>query len=135
MDHGGFDTHSNQKNKQGGLLEQYSEAVKAFTDDLKANGLLDEVLIVTFSEFGRRVQQNASFGTDHGTANNVFLIGGKLKQPGIVNAAPDLANLDKNGDLKYQVDFRSIYANVLDNWLDSSSLEVLEGRFKGMGLV
>ena len=91
----GFDTHANQKNAQARLLKNYSEGVAALVKDLKSNGLLDDVLILTFSEFGRRVKQNGSNGTDHGTANNVFLMGGKLRKAGFYNAAPDSLNLDK----------------------------------------
>lgn len=126
---GGFDTHVGQKNKQARLLKIYSDAMSAFVQDLKKNGLLEDTLIMTFSEFGRRVQQNASGGTDHGTANNVFLIGGNLKQKGFYNSAPDLKKLDK-GDLIYQVDFREIYATILDDWLDASPTQILGKQFE-----
>lgn len=125
----GFDTHVGQKNKQARLLKTYSEGVSALVKDLKNNGLLDDTLILTFSEFGRRVQQNASGGTDHGTANNVFLIGGNLKKKGFYNSAPDLKKLDK-GDLIYQVDFREIYATILEDWLDASPTQILGKRFE-----
>lgn len=131
---GGFDTHAYQQKKQGKLLTQYSEAMAAFVKDLKQNNLLDDTLIMTFSEFGRRVKQNASNGTDHGTANNVFLMGGQLKKQGFYNAAPDLTNLD-NGDLKFQIDFRNIYADILNNWLDGNSAKILNGQFKGLKVV
>ena len=131
---GGFDTHARQKGTQNRLLQQYSEGVKALTEALKSNGLLKDTLIMTFSEFGRRVGQNASGGTDHGTANNLFLIGGNLKKPGFFNDAPNLMDLD-NGDLKYQIDFRQVYATVLDNWLQADSKAVLKERFGGLGLV
>ena len=124
----GFDTHSSQKNKQARLLKIYSDAMNAFVKDLKSNGLLDDTLIMTFSEFGRRVKQNASGGTDHGTANNLFLIGGDLKQKGFYNTAPDLTNLDK-GDLKYQIDFRRIYASILEDWLEASPKGILGKSF------
>ena len=124
----GFDTHSGQKNQQARLLKTYSDAMNAFVKDLKSNGLLDDTLIMTFSEFGRRVKQNASGGTDHGTANNLFLIGGNLKQKGFYNAAPDLSNLD-NGDLKYQIDFRRIYASILEDWLEASPKGILGQSF------
>ena len=130
----GFDTHANQRNQQERLLKGYADAMKAFVEDLKQNGLLDDVLIMTFSEFGRRVAQNASNGTDHGTANNVFLIGGKLQKPGFYNAAPNLTNLDE-GDLKYEIDFRNIYSTILDKWLEAPAAQVLEGNFKNLQLV
>ena len=115
--HGSFDTHVNQPNQQERLLKQYSEAMAAFVQDMKANGKMEEVLVMTFSEFGRRVKQNASNGTDHGTANNVFLIGGNLKKDPSFTATPNLTDLD-DGDLKYQIDFRNIYATILDNgWI------------------
>lgn len=131
---GGFDTHSDQKDSHAHLLKHYADGVKAFVDDLKQNGLLDEVLILTFSEFGRRIKQNASGGTDHGTANNLFLIGSNLKKAGFYNAPTDLANLDK-GDLKHEIDFRQIYATVLDNWLDTNHVKVLNGSFNKLGVL
>lgn len=130
----GFDTHANQKNQQERLLRQYAEGMKAFVADLKQHNLLDDTLIMTFSEFGRRVNQNASNGTDHGTANNLFLIGGKLKKPGFFNDGPDLTTLDK-GDLIHQIDFRSIYTTVLDKWLESSAPEILGQGFNGLELL
>jgi len=124
----GFDTHVGQKNKQARLLKMYADGMSAFVKDLKNNGLLEDTLIMTFSEFGRRVQQNASNGTDHGTANNVFLMGGNLKKKGFYNAAPDLKNLDK-GDLIYKMDFRRIYATILEDWLDASPTQILGKQF------
>ncbi len=123
---GGFDTHASQKGKQNRLLKTYSEGMSAFVKDLRQHRLLDQAMILTFSEFGRRVKQNASGGTDHGTANNVFLIGDNLPKQGFYNAPPNLADLDR-GDLKYQVDFRSIYASLLDNWLGADAGAVLQG--------
>lgn len=130
----GFDTHVNQKNQQERLLKQYAEGMKAFVQDLKQNSLLDDTLIMTFSEFGRRVKQNASRGTDHGTANNLFLIGGQLKRPGFYNEGPNLSRLDK-GDLIYQVDFRDVYATILDKWLKGSSQQILNKNFQGLQLI
>ncbi|MDB5156331.1 MAG: twin-arginine translocation pathway signal [Mucilaginibacter sp.] len=130
----GFDTHVGQQNQQGRQLKIYGDAVAAFVKDLKGTGKLDDTLVMTFSEFGRRVEQNASNGTDHGTANNVFMFGGKLKKQGIFNDAPDLTTLD-NGDLKYQVDFRDIYATLLDKWLDVSNSQVLSKNFAGLDLI
>jgi uncharacterized protein (DUF1501 family) len=112
----GFDTHVRQAGQQERLLGLYSEAVNALVADLKATGNFDRTLILTFSEFGRRVEENASGGTDHGTANNLFLIGGKLKAKGFYNQTPDLRKLDQ-GDLIYEIDFRQVYATVLKNWL------------------
>jgi len=130
----GFDTHVGQRVQQGRLLKQYADGVAAFVNDLKRTGKLDDTLVMTFSEFGRRVEQNASNGTDHGTANNVFLFGGKLKKAGIYNQAPDLQNLD-NGDLKYQVDFREVYASILDKWLDVNNSQILNRKFAALDIL
>lgn len=130
----GFDTHVGQQAQQGRQLKIYADAVAAFVKDLKQTGKLDDTMIMTFSEFGRRVEQNASNGTDHGTANNVFLFGGKLAKQGIYNAAPDLANLE-NGDLKYQVDFREVYATLLNKWLEVDNSKILNKNFAGLDLV
>ena len=130
----GFDTHANQKNQQERLLKQYAEGMKALVNDLKRNKLFKDTLILTFSEFGRRVKQNASRGTDHGTANNLFLIGDQLRKPGFYNTAPDLKNLD-NGDLIYQVDFRNIYASILENWLGTSQQSILGQSFDPLKIV
>ncbi|CAG5003605.1 hypothetical protein DYBT9275_03190 [Dyadobacter sp. CECT 9275] len=127
----GFDTHVNQKNQQERLLQQYSEGISAFVTDLKKNGQLGRTLILTFSEFGRRVKQNASGGTDHGTANNVFLIGGPPRNSVVYNEAPDLSDLDA-GDLRFSVDFRNIYASLLKDWLGGNAKAILGERFSGL---
>ena len=124
----GFDTHVRQQQQQGKLLGDLSAGLSAFTADLQQAGNLNNTLVMTFSEFGRRVDQNASNGTDHGTANNVLLLGGALKTPGIVNDAPNLADLDQ-GDLKYQLDFRSVYATVLRDWLGADDTAILGREF------
>ena len=121
---GSFDTHVNQENQQKRLFTQLNDAVKAFTSDLKKNNRFEDVLMMTFSEFGRRVTQNASGGTDHGTANNMFFISGGLKQKGILNAMPDLADLNE-GDLKHTVDFKNVYATVLNKWLGADDALIL----------
>ncbi|HRO83319.1 MAG TPA: DUF1501 domain-containing protein [Niabella sp.] len=125
---GSFDTHVGQDAQQTKLFTQMNDAVKAFTDDLKTNGRMNDVLLFTFSEFGRRVAQNASNGTDHGTANNMFLISGGLKRKGILNVMPDLADLNE-GDLKYKVDFKNVYATVLKNWLNADADLILGGHY------
>ncbi|WP_301921505.1 DUF1501 domain-containing protein [Ferruginibacter sp.] len=121
---GSFDTHVNQENQQKRLFTELNDAVKAFTSDLKKNNRFEDVLMMTFSEFGRRVTQNASGGTDHGTANNMFFISGGLKQKGILNAMPDLADLNE-GDLKHTVDFKNVYATVLNKWLGADDSLIL----------
>jgi uncharacterized protein (DUF1501 family) len=130
----GFDTHVGQQNQQGRQLKIYGDAVAAFIKDLKQTGKLDDTLVMTFSEFGRRVEQNASNGTDHGTANNVLAFGGKLKKVGIFNDAPNLTLLD-NGDLKYQIDFRDVYATLLDKWLDVNNKIILNKNFNGLDFI
>ncbi len=130
----GFDTHANQKGQQERLLKQYAEGMKAFMKDMKQNRRANDVLVMTFSEFGRRVKQNASRGTDHGTANSVFLMGGNLKQQGIYNDIPSLMDLD-NGDLKYTLDFRNIYATILRKWMDTSPSSVLGQSFESLNII
>ncbi len=135
----GFDTHVRQAGQQERLLTVYSEAVASLVKDLKATGNFDRTMIMTFSEFGRRAEENASGGTDHGTANNLFLIGGKLKRPGFLNGPPDLSRLD-DGDLIHDIDFRQVYATLLDQWLlpkDSpiNSLEILHQRFSTLPII
>jgi uncharacterized protein (DUF1501 family) len=126
---GSFDTHVNQENQQQRLFTELSDAVRAFSKDLKVNNRFSDVLMFTFSEFGRRVSQNASGGTDHGTANNMFLIGGALKQKGIINPMPDLNDLSE-GDLKYKIDFKTVYATVLKNWLDADDTAILGKKYE-----
>lgn len=130
----GFDTHVRQLPAHERLLRVYADAVSAFVADLEANGVFDNVLIMTFSEFGRRVSQNASNGTDHGTANNLFLMGKSLKQKGFINETPDLRMLDQ-GDLVHTVDFRSVYTTVLDRWLGSDAEKIMGGRFERLGFI
>ena len=121
----GFDTHVNQQGKHQKVLGEVSDAIGAFVSDLKAAGKMDDVLVMVFSEFGRRVEQNASGGTDHGTAGNMFLIGTRLKKPGVSNPFSSLQDLDDNRDLKFSLDFRRVYATVLDRWLDVPSAPIM----------
>lgn len=113
---GGFDTHAGQIGKQKSLLNELSESVKAFYDDIKTAGLMNNVTVLVFSEFGRRVHDNGQ-GTDHGTAAPVFVIGGGVKSK-IIGNNPDLSSLDGNGDLHYEIDFRSVYATLLKKRLN-----------------
>ena len=124
---GGFDNHANQLDNHGSLLHQLSEAIAAFADDLKRDGLLDNVMLMTFSEFGRTLQENGRRGTGHGNAAPVFLVGGKLKG-GLIGAHPSLTELD-NGAPQFHTDFRRIYATVLEPWLGFDSKEILGGQF------
>lgn len=130
----GFDTHVGQVGKQSKLLEQYAEAIVAFIKNLKELNKWDDTLIFTFSEFGRRVEENASLGTDHGTAGNVLLFGKTLKNKGIVNPAPDLLNLE-NGDLKYSIDFRSIYKDILQNWLQTDANKIVSANVNPFSII
>jgi len=132
---GGYDTHTGQRGGQDGRLKELSEAVKAFTDDLKAQSLFDRVMIMTFSEFGRRVNENGSQGTDHGAAAPMFLIGSKMKS-GLLGAEPSLAPADlKDGDIQYNTDFRSIYASILQEWLKTPSVPILGRQFETLPIL
>lgn len=131
---GSFDTHINQDAQQNRLFTEMNDAVKAFVKDLKQQHRFEDVMLFTFSEFGRRVQQNASNGTDHGTANNMFLISGGLKQKGLINPLPDLSNLDE-GDLKYNVDFKNVYATVLNKWLKADDKSILTKKYDYMNFI
>lgn len=124
----GFDTHVQQSRVQENLLKNVSDSLLVFVNDLKNNNRLDDTVIMTFSEFGRRVKQNASGGTDHGTANNIFIIGGKLKKKGVYNASPDLKDLD-DGNLKHEVDFRQVYATLLNKVLGANDEKILARKF------
>ncbi|HQY40617.1 MAG TPA: DUF1501 domain-containing protein [Ferruginibacter sp.] len=131
---GSFDTHINQAAQQTRLFTELNDAIKAFTGDLKKNNRFEDVLIMTFSEFGRRVSQNASNGTDHGTANNMFFIGGDLKQKGLINTMPNLADLN-SGDLKHQVDFKAVYATLLNKWLQTDDEAILGKNYQHLDFI
>jgi uncharacterized protein (DUF1501 family) len=128
IEHGSFDTHVSQKATQNQLLAQFSDAVAAFYDDLAAHGNERRVLTLTFSEFGRRIEENGNRGTDHGEASPLFLIGGGVKG-GLYGTAPDLSGTNM-GNVRYTVDFRSVYATVLERWLGRPSATVLNGEFR-----
>ncbi len=130
---GGFDTHANQAGGHGNILRQVAEALRAFNEDLKAQGNQERVLTLVFSEFGRRVRQNASQGTDHGTAAPMFLVG-PMVNAGIVGHHPSLTDLDQ-GDLKFGIDFRGVYAAVLEEWMKAPSAKVLGGKFEKPALI
>jgi uncharacterized protein (DUF1501 family) len=137
---GGFDTHSNQGNAGGGayanLMATYSDGLLAFYTDLRNQGLLNDTLVLQFSEFGRRISENGSQGTDHGAAGTMMAVGGMVRG-GIYGTAasldPNPANptLENNGaDIKYETDFRAVYARVLDGWLGADSVSILGGNFR-----
>ena len=130
---GGFDTHSRQAASHSALLAELSGAVTAFFRDLRAHRLDDRVLLATYSEFGRRLKENGSLGTDHGAASQMFVVTGASKG-GVVGAHPSLTDLD-DGDLKHHTDFRSVYASLLDRWLHIPSEPVLGGKFAPASLL
>src|SRR5262249_42562747 len=142
---GGFDTHSTQgvNVNNGGyynLMAQLNDGLIAFYNDLKNLALLDDMLMVSFSEFGRRITENGSSGTDHGAASVMLVMGGRVNG-GLYGTAPNLNNDPNNGtlengagDVHYETDFRSVYAQVIDNWLGTDSTRLLNGNFRKAGL-
>ena len=124
---GGFDTHANQIPSHDRLMTDLNGALSSFVADLKAQGNFDRVLMISFSEFGRRVAENASGGTDHGAAAPLFVIGGGVK-PGLYGTYPSLTDLH-DGDLKFNTDFRSVYATALEKWLGAPSEQVLGRKY------
>jgi uncharacterized protein (DUF1501 family) len=140
---GGFDTHASQQTRSGyffNLVTTLDEGLTAFYNDLSRQGAINDTLIMTFSEFGRRIKQNSSDGSDHGAGNNMFLLGGAVKG-GIYGTAADLnpyggnPTLESNGgDIRYETDFRSVYAAVADNWLQTDSVALLNGNFRNSKL-
>jgi uncharacterized protein (DUF1501 family) len=132
---GGYDTHTNQLGSQQRLLQDLGDSTKAFVDDMKAQGNMQRVLVMTFSEFGRRVSENANGGTDHGAAAPMFIVGNKVKA-GLLGQYPSLAPQDLfQGDIKYNVDFRSVYAGILENWLKTKSAPILGKQFAPLQIV
>jgi uncharacterized protein (DUF1501 family) len=129
----GFDTHAVQDETHSELLQQVADALVAFLDDIDAHGHGDDVVVMGFSEFGRRVEVNGSEGTDHGTAGPV-LLAGRPVLGGLYGAPPDLSDLD-NGDLKFSTDFRSVYATLLEDWLGTAAAPVLFGDFGTLPLL
>ncbi len=129
---GGFDTHTQQAGELTPLLTGLSDALTAFWRDIEAHGHGDDVAVMTWSEFGRRVPENGQAGTDHGSATPMFLLGNRVKG-GLHGDAPSLTNLD-NGNLQFSVDFRSVYAGVLESWLEASAKDVLGQQFEPLDL-
>ena len=130
---GGFDTHQGQLNIHQRLMKELSTSLLAFQKDLEARGLDDQVMTMTFSEFGRRPSENESGGTDHGTAAPLFIMGSHIKKQ-LVGKAPDL-NLKNNKDLRFSTDFRRVYATVLDKWMECDSERVLKRKFQHLPFV
>jgi uncharacterized protein (DUF1501 family) len=130
---GGYDTHAGQVNTHKRLLNDFGTALSAFCDDLKKRGVFDRVVVMTFSEFGRRVTENANGGTDHGTAAPLFVCGGGVK-PGVYGKRPALDRLDA-GDLLYSIDFRSVYSTILLNWMKAPSGKILGREFLNLNFI
>jgi uncharacterized protein (DUF1501 family) len=129
----GFDTHANQLAQQANLLTQLSAGLAAFQKDLEAHKLDSQVTTMTFSEFGRRPSENESRGTDHGTAAPLFVMGSRVK--GGLHGTPPSLKLQRNQDLTYTTDFRSVYATALERWLDCPSEPVLGGKFEALPII
>lgn len=124
----GFDTHQNQTNRHAQLLGDVAQGVVALRAALKETDLWDQTLVLTYSEFGRRARENGSGGTDHGTANVMFALGPNVRN-GVHGDAPSLADLDRDGNLRHTVDFRSVYATLLEQWWQLDSRAVLGKKF------
>lgn len=129
---GGFDTHANQKDSHGKLMQGMGDALLAFQREMEAIGKADKVVVLVFSEFGRRVGENSTAGTDHGSAGPMFLVGSRVKG-GIHGPNPDLANLD-NGDVRMTQDFRGVYSATLDGWMGGDAGWILSGKFDSPSL-
>jgi uncharacterized protein (DUF1501 family) len=130
---GGFDTHAGQIKTHARLMSDFNDALSAFVADLKQQGNFERVLLMTFSEFGRRVEENANGGTDHGTAAPMFVLGGTVRA-GLLGKYPSLVDLDR-GDLKFNIDFRRVYGTALDKWLKAPSEAVLGRKFPPLAIV
>jgi len=144
---GGFDHHSqeigtaqdNYTNKAVGqhanLLRAVSTGIKVFYDDMVAHGLADNVVMMTWSEFGRRPNENASHGSDHGTVAPLFVVGNPVQGGKLYGQQPLLSDLDSAGNLKFKVDFRSVYATILDKWLGADSQSILGAKYENLGFL
>lgn len=130
---GGFDTHARQADQHKTLLTNFGNAISAFQKEMEAVGKADKVIVLVFSEFGRRSFENASGGTDHGAAAPMFLVGSRVKG-GVYGPLPDLTDL-QDGDLKYRIDFRQVYATTLDHWMGGDSALVLGQKFQSVDVI
>ncbi|MGH7685474.1 MAG: DUF1501 domain-containing protein [Candidatus Dormibacteria bacterium] len=130
---GGFDTHQDENTRQDTLLASFDSAVSAFMQDIAAHGMADRVVLMTWSEFGRRIGENGSKGTDHGAAAPVFMVG-KPVRGGLYGEPPSLTSTIDNGNLKYTVDFRSVYQTVIRDWLQGDSQSVLGASYPDLGI-
>ena len=132
--YGGFDNHATENSDHDPLLTNVSAGIQAFFDDLDAHGKAHDVLLMTWSEFGRRVADNGSNGTDHGTAAAHFVVGNAVR-PGIYGGPPNLANLDSNGNRTIENDFRAYYRTILQDWLGADSAAILGTGYPNLGFV
>ncbi|HSP14533.1 MAG TPA: DUF1501 domain-containing protein [Thermoanaerobaculia bacterium] len=130
----GFDTHGLQANTHSALLTDVSNSLWAFQDDLTGRGLSDDVIVLAWSEFGRRVAENGNKGTDHGKAGTVFLVGDHVKGGTHYGDEPNLSDLD-DGDLKTRIDFRSIYSTVIQDWFGRDPFPVLQSNYENLGFI
>ncbi len=131
---GGFDTHSKEVADHTNLMETLDQGLTAFYRDLAAHGRADDVLVLTWSEFGRRVQENANGGTDHGSASVMFALGNGVKR-GLYGEQPSLSKLVDNGNLAFTTDFRSVYATVIERWLGTPSEALLGKKWEQLGFI
>lgn len=131
---GGYDTHADQRPYHAQMLSSLGNAIAAFLNDLKNSGLADRVVVMCFSEFGRRIEENASEGTDHGTAGPVFIAGPRVRG-GQYGSMPDLKHLSPDGDPQYTVDFRQIYGTLLSRWMDVDPLAILDEPGESLGFI
>ena len=131
---GGFDTHANQLGTQANLLRDFADGITALKSAMIELNHWDATTVMTYAEFGRRPKENQSGGTDHGTANAHFMMGGKVRG-GLYGQAPQLGLLDGNGNLAFAVDFRNLYATVIDRWWGGNSAAVLGGKFETLDLL
>ncbi len=127
--HNAFDTHVQQADQHQRLLSYVSDAVAGFMKDMERIGRADDVTLLVFSEFGRRAAENTSLGTDHGTANHMYIIG-KAVKGGHYGNAPSLTNLDEGGNLRFTTDFRRVYGTLIEGWLGADSKALLGGQFQ-----
>lgn len=133
---GSYDTHDSQRGLQGqdGLLGELDAAVGAFYEDLRGHGQAERVLLMTWSEFGRRVEENGSAGTDHGAASLLFVLGSRVRG-GLFGSPLSLTDLDPDGNLKYTTDFRQVYASILSRWIDTDPVPILNGSYPTISFV
>jgi uncharacterized protein (DUF1501 family) len=130
----GFDTHDTERGTHDALMLDLDGAISAFWQDMQLHNFDRRVILMTWSEFGRRVEDNGSGGTDHGTAGPVFLLGARVRG-GLYGDPPNLGNLDEDGNLRYSVDFRQVYASILRNWIGADPDLILQGQYPTLPIV